>query len=86
MGFPALCGSQPSSYCGCAGQALHTGDLLQITGSDFVFSFSSLRIATVPTDPGSMAQACGGDSKNPDSQAELPVLWIWGFVDFVCGV
>lgn len=23
----------------------------------------------VPTDTGSMAQACGGDSKNPDSQA-----------------
>jgi hypothetical protein len=34
-----------------------------------VFLFSPLRIATVPTDPGSMAQACGDDSKNPESQA-----------------
>lgn len=30
-----------------------------------------------------MAQACGGDSENPDSQARVPALWIWGFVDFV---
>lgn len=47
-------------YCGYWGA-------LQIRDSDFVFLFSPLRIATVPTDPGSMAQACGGDSKNPDS-------------------
>lgn len=40
-----------------------------VGGSDFVFLFSPLRIATVPTDPGFMAQACGGDGKNPESQA-----------------
>lgn len=51
-----------------------TGELLQIRDSDFVFLFSPLRIATVPTDPGSMAQACGGDSKNPDSQARVARL------------
>lgn len=34
-----------------------------------------------------MAQACGGDSKNLIPRPEMPVLWIWGFVDLcVCGV
>lgn len=56
---------------------MYTGELLQIRDSDFVFLFSPFRIDTVPTDPGSIAQACSGDSKNPDSQAE-DALWIWG--------
>lgn len=41
----------------------------------------------VHTDPGSVAQACGGDSKNPlIPRIGTLALWNWGFVNFLCVV
>lgn len=68
---------QPPSPWGVLGKGVLAGKLLQVRDSDLGFFFIIPRIATVPTDPGSVSQTLGGGSSRNLTIPQPGMLALW---------